>query len=186
MNKYVTESDVRKKSWNRMTEKFLSSKQWKIVRQVVIYASGSKCAKCGNTESLHCDHIIPRIKDPQGITWFDTTNLQVLCKDCHKEKGLNKTDYRTDEVKERLVESKERTYKTLESQNLSMTWNVQGILKEERKEIPKFTERHERMKFIGKLNRIITESLKGNKKRRKILTKEQHEALELVFKAFNV
>ena len=43
----------------------------------------SECARCGATEKLECDHIIPV---NAGGT-HDANNLQTLCCECHKEKS---------------------------------------------------------------------------------------------------
>ena len=51
---------------------------------------GFKCLSCGSNEALEVDHIKP--VSSGGKTEFD--NLQILCKKCNMEKGINLVDYR--------------------------------------------------------------------------------------------
>ena len=46
---------------------------------------GGKCAMCGSTEDLTFDHIIPFYR--KGDNTIE--NLQVLCRKCNMEKGVN-------------------------------------------------------------------------------------------------
>lgn len=57
-------------------------------KYVVLY--GFKCAKCGGSENLEYDHIIPVAFG--GKSTFN--NMQVLCIKCNSEKGTNVIDYR--------------------------------------------------------------------------------------------
>ena len=45
----------------------------------------SECVRCGGTEKLECDHIVPV---NAGGT-HDASNLQTLCSKCHREKSAN-------------------------------------------------------------------------------------------------
>lgn len=45
----------------------------------------SECVRCGGTEKLECDHIVP--VNAGGM--HDASNLQTLCSKCHREKSAN-------------------------------------------------------------------------------------------------
>lgn len=52
----------------------------------------SKCVKCGvKTTKLEADHILPLVKGGSN----SITNIQPLCKLCHKTKGTQTIDYRS-------------------------------------------------------------------------------------------
>jgi 5-methylcytosine-specific restriction endonuclease McrA len=51
---------------------------------------GSKCLRCGATERLEMDHVVPVAKG--GTHSLD--NLQVLCRTCNASKGARVIDYR--------------------------------------------------------------------------------------------
>jgi 5-methylcytosine-specific restriction endonuclease McrA len=50
-----------------------------------LYEQSGKCAICGSVDDLTFDHIIPFYK--KGENTID--NLQILCKKCNLEKGVN-------------------------------------------------------------------------------------------------
>lgn len=50
---------------------------------------GWKCVKCGSTENLTLDHVIPRVLG--GKDWLK--NLQTLCKPCNQAKGPKIAQY---------------------------------------------------------------------------------------------
>ena len=52
-------------------------------RKLVLSAGGGKCAWCGSTEKLECDHIKSVRDFPQLI--HDLDNGRVLCLSCHKK-----------------------------------------------------------------------------------------------------
>lgn len=61
-------------------------RRWPIsasIRASVIIESGGKCVKCGSTERLQIDHIVP-VKNGGPD---DRENLQVLCQPCNLKKG---------------------------------------------------------------------------------------------------
>lgn len=51
---------------------------------------GQRCMKCGETDDLTVDHVIPRSKGGSDLA----NNLQVLCRACNSSKATNGTDYR--------------------------------------------------------------------------------------------
>ena len=55
----------------------------KTIRIEIFAKDGGKCKKCGTTEKLSVDHIIPESK---GGT-LDILNLQTLCMPCNRKKG---------------------------------------------------------------------------------------------------
>ena len=56
----------------------------------ILDQAGHKCLKCGNTENLSLDHIIPVTKGGRN----DKNNTQVLCMPCNSSKGTRTIDYR--------------------------------------------------------------------------------------------
>lgn len=60
-------------------------------KEVVFGFYGEQCMKCGSTEDLTIDHIIPFAKGGQHGIW----NMQVLCASCNASKReLDETDSR--------------------------------------------------------------------------------------------
>jgi hypothetical protein len=53
------------------------------LRNEIYERDGYRCVKCGNTDNLQVDHIVPFSKG--GKT--EKSNLQTLCKKCNVEKG---------------------------------------------------------------------------------------------------
>ena len=53
---------------------------------------GWECLKCGSTEGLTVDHIVPKVLGGHA----SRTNLQTLCFKCNREKGTNIVSYRKD------------------------------------------------------------------------------------------
>lgn len=71
---------------------FCQSDEWRLLREQVFEKHGRFCAKCGNTEHLHIDHIKPKSLHP-GLR-LDISNMQVLCAKCNMSKGNRHTvDY---------------------------------------------------------------------------------------------
>jgi len=67
--------------------------QW----QKLLSLCGNKCLKCGATDNIEADHIIPLSKG--GSNMID--NIQPLCKSCNCSKyNVDETDYRIEAVKQ--------------------------------------------------------------------------------------
>ncbi|MEO8151329.1 MAG: HNH endonuclease signature motif containing protein [Bacteroidia bacterium] len=76
---------------NRLKQRHIK----KSIRLFVLKRDSNKCLCCGSIEELEIDHIVPiRVG---GIS--DSTNLQTLCKKCHKIKGLDTVDFRKDFIR---------------------------------------------------------------------------------------
>lgn len=57
----------------------------------VLRAYGDGCLRCGATEDITIDHVVPPPTGPH-----DKTNVQPLCRSCNSKKGRRHTDYRPD------------------------------------------------------------------------------------------
>jgi 5-methylcytosine-specific restriction endonuclease McrA len=51
-------------------------------RTLVLRRDGKKCVKCGSTENLEVDHILPFSSHPESR--YDVSNGSVLCNTCHR------------------------------------------------------------------------------------------------------
>ena len=58
----------------------------KAVRDEVLKRDNYRCVKCGSTQNLENDHKVPLAKGRSGNKPED---LQVLCRDCNRRKGVN-------------------------------------------------------------------------------------------------
>ncbi len=66
--------------------------RWKLLRAKVLKTYGRECMCCGSKQEIQVDHIKPKSIYPELA--FDFNNLQVLCRKCNFDKGLNIIDYR--------------------------------------------------------------------------------------------
>ena len=58
----------------------------KAVKNAVLKRDNYRCVKCGSTRNLEIDHKVPLAKGRSGNKPED---LQVLCKDCNRRKGVS-------------------------------------------------------------------------------------------------
>lgn len=66
------------------------SQAWRHVRAVALEHFGRVCRHCGTTEGpFEVDHIVPLKRAMAGALLM--TNLQVLCRACHKAKHKAKS-----------------------------------------------------------------------------------------------
>lgn len=87
------------------------SKLIAIALEELLNRDGKKCFKCGRTEWLTIDHIVPVsiLRDmgvPEAETYADKENLRLLCKPCNSFKAgrLDFSDPRTKRVLMRVLE----------------------------------------------------------------------------------
>lgn len=69
---------------------FRSKYDWNQVREKVLKRDDFECVECGSSENLEVDHIQAVAK---GGSLHDPSNLQTLCRECHKKKGRAMGDY---------------------------------------------------------------------------------------------
>lgn len=77
---------------NEVFESICRVEKGKVTRKMkdaIIKRDGGHCLKCGSTEDLEIDHIVPIFK--YGKTEYD--NLQTLCHKCNEEKGAATISY---------------------------------------------------------------------------------------------
>jgi 5-methylcytosine-specific restriction endonuclease McrA len=76
----------------------IKPENYKRVRDHIFKLLGRACVGCGSVDELEFDHIVPtgyarRDKSSERVwEWlesYDQGNLQILCKDCNREKGDN-------------------------------------------------------------------------------------------------
>ena len=70
----------------------------KATRDEVFQRDGMACLRCGATDSLSLDHIVPLGSGGDNAT----SNLQTLCKSCNSSKGNTTKDYRQFNVESTL------------------------------------------------------------------------------------
>lgn len=72
---------------------FYDSPEWLALRRKVFDKYEHRCAKCGDDErTLQVDHVKSRFYFPELA--LDINNLQILCKRCNADKGIDCMDYR--------------------------------------------------------------------------------------------
>lgn len=80
----------------------------KQVKDVIIKRDGGKCRKCGTTQYLTVDHILPKCEGGTN----DFSNLETLCRVCHnrKDNSLHRklSSKLSKEYLERVVERMEK------------------------------------------------------------------------------
>lgn len=80
-----------------ISDAFLSSYEWRVLRMRALRKYGPKCMCCGATPDhgavMNVDHIKPRRLFPHLA--LDLDNLQILCHECNHGKGnWDQTDWR--------------------------------------------------------------------------------------------
>ncbi len=73
----------------------VSAEQWKSV----LDRFGGKCAKCGASESIEMDHVVPLARGGSHTP----ENIQPLCKSCNRRKSTSIADYRSNLYKNALL-----------------------------------------------------------------------------------
>lgn len=68
-------------------------------REAVYKRDGYRCLKCGCTENLTLDHVLPRSKGGSN----EIENLQTLCKPCNEDKADTYIDYREVKISIQLL-----------------------------------------------------------------------------------
>lgn len=88
------------------SEAFLKSREWRELRFEAFLKYGRICKCCGAKPPevvLHVDHIKSRYRYPELA--LDLNNLQVLCSDCNRGKGIKEADFRESEEIDFLTDS---------------------------------------------------------------------------------
>lgn len=90
-----------------------SGGQMQAIKKRLIKERGSRCEWCNRYGDVDCDHITPvedygTDRDPydlegNGIAMDDDSNLQLLCKECHKEKSAHERMSRGDNTAKHLA-----------------------------------------------------------------------------------
>lgn len=59
---------------------------WNSARKAAKKRDGYKCVKCGKTERLEVNHIVPCLgKHNEVGCWHHQSNLETVCSECHKD-----------------------------------------------------------------------------------------------------
>lgn len=75
-------------------DEFFNTRRWLDLRAKVLSYYGRMCMKCTTKiKIIQVDHIKPRSLYPE--LEFTFSNLQVLCIDCNRDKGVITEDYRS-------------------------------------------------------------------------------------------
>jgi len=73
----------------------VSRREW----QEVLRQQGGKCLRCGTSDDLSMDHVVPLVKGGAD----DPDNIQVLCRPCNSKKGIKTIDYRSKDYKAAIL-----------------------------------------------------------------------------------
>jgi len=77
--------------YQRARQVFQDTNKWKQLRQSTL-AKYPRCLKCGTTQNLQVDHVVPMVRRPDMFN--HESNLQTLCGPCNRRKGVKIIDYR--------------------------------------------------------------------------------------------
>lgn len=82
------EREWRRAKWGRKYKDgdYVTEQEW----QAILDKYGNKCLRCGNTEDITQDHVIPLFMGGRHIA----SNLQPLCRSCNSRKHTKIEDYR--------------------------------------------------------------------------------------------
>lgn len=69
---------------NKKRLPFYSSSRWQKLRRFML-ATHPFCAVCQRVLATELDHIVSATEDKPEL-WYDTDNLQTICRACHAEK----------------------------------------------------------------------------------------------------
>jgi hypothetical protein len=84
---YYKIKELNRQNPRKVAQQFIGKKK---IRNFILKRDGYKCLKCGNTEKLQIDHIMPVSKGGEN----KLSNLQTLCNICNSKKRDNYKDYR--------------------------------------------------------------------------------------------
>lgn len=73
-----------------------SAQNWDAILSIAPY-----CLSCGTSKYIQADHVIALARGGRN----DIDNIQPLCRSCNVRKGVQSTDYRTLELKKKMVEA---------------------------------------------------------------------------------
>lgn len=85
-DKHLQESQEKRKAFAnavRRNDSLYRTPEWRKLRKEVLKQCPF-CIICGNKSNLTVDHIIPA--EGNELLFFEPSNLQVLCNDCHRIK----------------------------------------------------------------------------------------------------
>ena len=92
---------------------YLRSDKWKEIRLALFKMRGKKCENCSRTKLLHIHHLTyERIFNEQ------LTDLQILCKDCHKNTHSRK---KTKQILAEKVQKKKKAAKKIKWGKITLT-----------------------------------------------------------------
>lgn len=118
--------------WASETNRFLRSREWKMLRKLTFTYFEKVCTNCGSVDSIHLDHIVARVNDSKGSMWLDINNLQPLCEHCNSTiKGRLNTDYRSDTHKRRCEELSPLFERALKNKGFNTSWELWADKKKE-------------------------------------------------------
>ena len=125
------------------------------IRQLKLKEANYRCKHCGDNTSLELDHSIPVYKSMELA--YDYDNIQVLCKECHREKHKLNGDFkiwrdqspgntlttRWSKIKKVTYIGKEQTY-DLETSHKSHNYVADGVVVHN-------SQRYQDVKKIGEM-----------------------------------
>lgn len=83
--KYRTQAVRRVVVWCYPEKFTIQDIYWRKCREQILATHPNICCRCGSTENLQVDHMLPKSKYPHLMYCME--NLQILCKSCNAKKG---------------------------------------------------------------------------------------------------